>query len=145
MAKLPKSLTRVTGFSKVLALLMFLAFIASAFYAGFLFDEQYRNLAITISPTPSPSTQTMCQTDSDCTLTTADVAASCCPNTRCLNFADATTIAVNVQWLESQKTHVCGASRICPMFATMCTRDIVAGNSHYSAKCVRDACQKVRE
>ncbi|HYK08813.1 MAG TPA: hypothetical protein VEW42_04925 [Candidatus Eisenbacteria bacterium] len=39
MAKLPKSLTRVTWFSKTIALFLFFVFILSAFYAGMQYQK----------------------------------------------------------------------------------------------------------
>jgi len=160
MTRLPKSLTRVTTFSKLIAFFVILGFMVSAFYAGFLFNQKYSSVLSSITPTPTPSSsgqtgvqsgptpvvsaQTSCNTDSDCMLTTANTQNSCCPNTRCLNFADSSTIAVNSKWLESQKSSVCGQHYMCPMIMAVCTRQITEENAHYSAKCVQHVCTKVR-
>lgn len=53
--KLPKSLTKVTAFSKALALLLILAFIAVAFYAGMMFDQKYLSSLSQVVPTPTPA------------------------------------------------------------------------------------------
>ena len=53
MKKLPKSLTKVTGFSKIVALLLILAFIISAFYAGIMFQQKYVVILSAITPTPT--------------------------------------------------------------------------------------------
>lgn len=144
MAKLPKSLTKVTGFSKALALLLILAFITVAFYAGMMFQQKYTEVAATITPTPTPivAGQTSCNTDSDCTLTTSEV--SCCPNTKCLRYSDPQIIAVSSTWLKTERISICGVRVMCPMYAVMCTREITEENAHYSAKCIQHICTKVR-
>lgn len=146
MAQLPTSLTRVTRFSKILALLLILAFIGSAFYAGVAFDSQYHEFFASTTPTPTPAVptaQTTCQTDSDCVIASINAADLCCPNTKCINLASASSVAVNTQWLISQRQNVCGR-KLCPMYAVMCTREITQENAHYHAKCVQHVCQKVR-
>lgn len=144
--KLPKSLTRVTPFSKSLALLLTIAFIAVAFYSGMLFQQKAVEIAGNVTPTPTPimSPKTSCSVDSDCVFTTEDTKLSCCPNTRCIRYGDEGVIAVSASWFEKERTSVCGARNVCPMFAIMCTRSITEENNHYSAKCVRAVCTKVR-
>lgn len=144
--RLPKSLTRVTGFSKTLAFLLLLIFIGSAFYGGMMFQQKYAAVIATITPTPTPisNNQVACSADSDCTLTTVNVQNSCCPNTRCVRYADEGIIAVNTAWLATEKNAVCGVRRMCPMIAVMCTRSITEENAHYSAKCVQNICRKVQ-
>lgn len=144
--RLPKSLTRVTGFSKIIAFLLLLIFIGSAFYGGMLFQQKYAAVIATITPTPTPisNNQIACTTDSNCTLTTSNVQNSCCANTRCVRYADERIIAVNAIWLAQEKNAVCGVRRMCPMIAVICTRSITEENAHYSAKCVQNVCQKVQ-
>lgn len=146
MVSLPNSLTRVTGFSKILALLIILAFIGSAFYAGAAFDAQYHGVFARVTPTPTPAlptAQTACQTDSDCVIVSANSVDTCCPNTKCINYGSASAVAVNVQWLQSQRKSVC-SGKFCPMYAVMCTREITEENAHYHAACVQHVCRKVR-
>lgn len=147
MAKFPKSLTRVTGFSKFLALLLILGFLFVAFYAGVLFDQQYVRLGQNNLPAPTQaiSEQSYCAQDSDCVLTTDNTQNSCCPNTHCLNLSDNSTIAVNEKWLTNEKISACGEKHMCPMIAAICTKDIQEKNSHYSAKCVSHMCTKVQQ
>lgn len=146
MVKLPKSLIRVTAFSKLIALFVIVGFLVSAFYAGYLFSQKYGSALSEITPTPTPisNEQTSCSVDSDCILTSADTKNSCCPNLKCLDYADSSTVAVNGMWAKEEKTSVCGVHIMCPMIATMCPRQISEENQHYQAKCVEHVCTKVR-
>lgn len=146
MTKLPKSLTRVTAFSKLIALFIIVGFVVSAFYAGYLFNQKYASALSAISPTPTPiaNEQTSCSVDSDCVLSSADTKNFCCPNLKCLDNASTATIAVNRNWLTGEKTAVCGEHHLCPMIMTMCTRQITQENQHYQAKCIEHVCTKVR-
>ncbi len=53
MVKLSKSLTHVTGFSKILALFLILAFLGVAFLAGMMFQKEAGSMMNTFSPTPT--------------------------------------------------------------------------------------------
>lgn len=144
--KLPSSLTHVTKFSKMLALLIIVAFMLSAFYAGIVFQQKYSPTLSSITPTPTPvvSAATACVQDSDCILASSDIPGTCCPNIKCLNFADSRTVALNGAWLNEARSASCGKKIMCPMIAVMCPRGIVEENAHYSARCVQHVCTKVR-
>lgn len=145
MTKLPKSLTRVTTFSKLIALFVFLAFIVSAFYAGMLFQKKAGDLTFT-TPTPTPqlvSEQTQCQINTDCTLADINKTAACCPNARCLDLSKEDVSAVNLAWLQKYQKELC-VKKICPMIMTICAKQITEENKRYSAKCINNICQKVR-
>lgn len=144
--KLPKSLTRVTTFSKLLAVFIIFAFIVSAFYAGIMFQQKYSSQLLSVTPTPTPavSEQTACQNDSDCILTDISRSALCCPNTACLDLSKDYVVAMNSAWVATRKENLCSGS-MCPMIAAMCTKEITEKNTHYSAKCVSNVCTKVRK
>lgn len=152
MAKmqLPKSLTRVTGFSKALAVLIIFIFMMFAFYLGIQYQKKAASLGVDVSPTPTVApvqdNQATCETDTDCVLAftnTDETSAFCCPNTRCLDVSKTDVKAVNSNWLGAEKNSVCVNHRMCPMIATICTKQIQESNSHYSAKCIHNTCQKV--
>lgn len=146
MKRLPRSLIRVTLFSKILALLLMLAFLGVAFYSGMQFQQKYVEIAGTTIPTPTPAVQDkmLCRTDSDCLFTTKDTALSCCPNTRCIRYADEGILAVNAMWFKQQQENICGAKHVCPMYAVVCTKSITEENNHYTAKCIQHVCTKVQ-
>ena len=150
--KLPKSLTKVTTFSKLLAVFLFFAFLGSAFYAGIIFDQKFNTTINDIFRNPSPiqwgtayvSEKVTCTKDNDCVLTTSNTQSACCPNITCLHLADTSSIAVNGKWLVGQKQSVCGQRYMCPMIAMMCPQGVLVENAHYSAKCIQHVCQKVK-
>jgi len=147
--KLPSSLTQVTAFSKILALILILIFVLFGFYLGMQYQKKVSSLGIDVTPTPTAqiAAQTSCQTDSDCLLANTNTESSlsfCCPNTKCLDLGSQDVMAVNTLWLQSQKTSVCSAHYMCPMIAALCTRQITENNSHYQAKCIQNTCQKIR-
>lgn len=139
MKKLPKSLTKVTGFSKLVALFVILGFLASAFYAGVLFNQKY---SLNTS-SPVATEETTCSADSDCSLADITTGNLCCPNTRCTDYSKTNEQAYNSQWLQSEKFNQC-KGRMCPMIAVICTKEITEENMHYSAKCISHVCTKIR-
>lgn len=143
---LPTSLTRVTTFSKLLAVCIIFGFILAAFYAGIVFQQKYSSelLAVTPTPTQAPSEEIVCQKDSDCTLSDVSQSALCCPNTVCKDLSKDYVRAYSAKWLATRKQHLCSGT-FCPMIMAMCTKEITLSNSHFSAKCVQNSCQKVRE
>lgn len=144
--RLPKSVTTVTPFSKLLAFVLILTFLVTSFFLGMLFQKETSEIAdIRVPiPTPMPVGQSSCSMDSDCMLTAVNAKDSCCPNIKCLDFASSDTIAVNEQWFTLQKQAVCGVQYACPMIALICSQKIVKENTHYAAQCVSHVCQKVR-
>lgn len=148
--KIPGSLTRVTAFSKILALILILIFVLFGFYLGMQYQKKLSSLGIDVTPTPTPvvTSQTSCQKDSDCILANTDTAnttAYCCPNTKCIDLGSSNVTAVNAAWFGSEKSSVCSGHYMCPMIAVLCTRPITENNRHYQARCVQNTCQKVRE
>lgn len=141
---LPNSLTTVTFFSKILALVVILIFILSGFYAGTLYQKEVDQKAV--YPTTQPaSDKTTCTKDSDCILSeiSNDTTATCCPNTRCLDLSKSNVKAVNNNWLNDQKRSICQGHYMCPMIYALCTKEITQANSHYGAKCESKMCVKV--
>jgi len=142
--KLPKSLTKVTGFSKLVTLFLVIAFVFVAFLGGMMWDRQFSQVAqITPTPTPIQQVQISCNRDSDCILSDlSENTTLCCPNTACTNLERGSVMAVNVTWLSTYKTSIC-AQRACPMIFAVCTKQLLEKNSHFTAVCVRSTCQKV--
>ncbi|HSD98126.1 MAG TPA: hypothetical protein VLB73_00330 [Patescibacteria group bacterium] len=145
MVKLPKSLTRVTSFSKLVALFVILGFLLGAFYAGILFQKNYGSLSLGLAPTPTPfaSDENACTSDSDCVLADLSSQGLCCPNTKCADFSQESVRAVSSAWLTNHTFNQC-KGRMCPMIMVICTRNITEENKHYNAKCISHVCTKVR-
>ena len=148
MTRLPRSLTRVTTFSKLVALFVIAGFLVSAFYAGFLFNQKYGSAISSITPTPTSAAavndQTSCSVDSDCTLADMSDNSLCCPNIKCSDYSKDYEQAVNTQWFTQYQNGKCGTRHMCPMIAMMCAKGVLEENAHYSAKCISHVCTKVR-